>query len=81
MMTFAEFTACAARLPYLFMDDCHVAIDEFYDLDHDLTDEEQEEYDFFYDMLAGASKVSLADRALYVGYLDDDGQWCDPWDD
>ena len=80
-MTFAEFTAFAAALPYLYQDETHVAIDEYYDLDHDLTDKEQEQYDRFYDMLAGQSSVKLADATLYVGYLDEGGMWFDAWDD
>lgn len=80
-MTYAEFTTFAASLPYLYQDGTHVSIDEYYDLDHDLTDEEQAQFDFFYDMLAGRSTVELVDATLYVGYLDESGQWYDAWDD
>lgn len=79
-MTYAEFATFAASLPYLFLDGTHTAIDDVYDLNHCLTDEEQEVYDSFYDLLAGYT-VELIDATLCVGYLDEGGQWSDAWDD
>lgn len=81
MMTTAEFLMMIANLPYvraMVSSACVTCyFDECYDESHDLTDEEQEQFDAVYDLLI-CRGLRLVDARVYVV---DRADGSDSWDD
>lgn len=81
MMTTAEFLMMVADLPYVRVMTSAPCVtyyfDECYDESHDLTDEEQEQFDAVYDLLI-CRGVRLTDARVYAV---DCADGSDSWDD
>ena len=81
MMTTAEFLMMVADLPYVRVMVSNACVtyyfDECYDESHDLTDEEQEQFDAVYDLLI-CHGLRLTDACAYAV---DCADGSDSWDD
>lgn len=81
MMTTAEFLMMVADLPYVRVTVSAACVtyyfDECYDESHDLTDEEQEQFDAIYDLLI-CRGLCLTDACAYAV---DHADGSDSWDD
>ena len=81
MMTTAEFLMMVTDLPYVRVIASAPCViyyfDECYDESHDLTDEEQEQFDAVYDLLI-CRGLHLTDACVYaVDHTDGSDSWDD----
>lgn len=81
MMTTAEFLMMVADLPYVRVMVSTTCVtyyfDECYDESHDLTDEEQEQFDAVYDLLICRGLRLIDARAYAVDRADGSDSWDD----